>query len=182
MHIYTHILHLYVCTHVCIFLIVLSSEYATRTNCPSKPQYWDKIYIQGHSHNCIQVLLSFLSLGNFWRNQICKPRILRNCWSEINGHNKTTLLMNSDFLKWKQESCINTLVLQCLDKLKALFYFLSSRSETSACLVSRWVCWLKWILASSEAALSRAMTRKKWSPFITHMKIPVLKLVDSWQR
>lgn len=138
---YTHMYITFIYIYVCILFIIPPSEYTMRTNCPTESHYWDKIYLECHSHHFIQVLLSFLPLGNFWRNYTCKPTIPRNCWSEINGHNETTPQMNSDFLysflKRKQEDCISVSALQFLHKLKILFSFPSSRSETSTCLVSK---------------------------------------------
>lgn len=140
--VYTYI-YVYRCTHMYITFIyihacilpVMPSLDTVRTNCPAESQYGDEKYMECHGCHFIQVLLSFLPLGNFQRHCICKPRTSRNCCSEINSHNETTLLMTSDFLyslfKWKQESCINASALQFLHKLKILFSFLSSASETS---------------------------------------------------
>ena len=132
--------------YVCIFLIISSSEYTIGINCPGESQHFEKIYIQCHSYHFIQVLLSSSCKKLLEELDMQTPNTKKlpiiNKWPQWK-HSADELWLSCS-LKWKQESCINVLALYFLHKLK-LFSFLASRSETSACLVSKSVFWLKWV-------------------------------------
>lgn len=142
--------------YLCIFLIVPSSEYTIGINCPGESQHFEKIYIQCHSYHFIQLLLSSSRKKLLEELDMQTPNtkklLIINKWPQWK-HSADELWL-SCYLKWKQESCINVLSLHFLHKLK-LFSFLASRSETSACLVSKSVFRLKWVQTSSESVLSR---------------------------
>lgn len=84
-YIYVYIVH-YIHIYVCIFLTVPSSEYTIRINYPGESQYWDKIYIECHSHHFIQVLLSpsrrKLLEEVDMQTQNTKKLLVRNKWPQ----------------------------------------------------------------------------------------------------
>ena len=132
--------------YVCIFLIVPSSEYTIGINCPGESQHFEKIYIQCLCYHFIQVLLSSSHKKLLEELDMQPPNtkklLIINKWPQWK-HSAVELWL-SCYLKWKQESWINVLALHFLHKLK-LFSFLDSRSETSACLVSKSVFRLQWV-------------------------------------